>query len=132
MTYQTKVVGIIATDDFNILAETSFRDDYIEDDNLGDLLDALADNRVLNYTPDFEIDDYQEATYKLADVLPEGHYFIAIETPVTYKPNKTFPTKCYSWGYTQTTWVFIDSLANIDKYRQIVGKMADDTLEDKN
>lgn len=44
----------------------------------------------------------------------------------------TEPTafEIFSWGYTQTTWVFVDSLAGIDKYRQMVGKMADETIEE--
>lgn len=128
--YETKLVGIIATNDLNVLHKTVFHDDYIDDDNLEDLLDALHDNRVINYTADFEIDDYEEAVEELSIALPEDHYFIAIETPVTYKPEKC-STSCWSWGYTQTTWVFVDSLAEIDKYRQMVGKMADDTLTEE-
>ena len=125
--YETKLVGIIATNDLNILTETAFRDEYIDDDNLGDLLDALHDNRVINYTADFEIDDYQEAVEYLDCRAPKNHYFIAIETPVTYQPRE-YLAPCWSWGYTRTIWVFVDSLADIDKYRQMVGEMADDTL----
>lgn len=77
-----------------------------------------------------EIEDYQEATEYLDCRVPKDHYFIAIETPVTYRPEKCSPP-CYSWGYTQTTWVFVDSLAEIDKYRKMVGKAADATLEEK-
>ena len=128
--YQTKLVGIIATNDLSILYENAFYDDYIDDDNLESLLDALKSNYVINYTADFEIEDYQEATEYLDCRVPKDHYFIAIETPVTYRPEKCSPP-CYSWGYTQTTWVFVDSLAEIDKYRKMVGKAADATLEEK-
>lgn len=127
--YETKLVGIIATNDLNVLHQTAFHDDYIDNDNLEALLDALHNNQVINYTADFEIDDYQEAVEYLDCRAPKDHYFIAIETPVTYRPEK-YSTLCCSWGYTQTTWVFVDSLTGIDKYRQMVGKMADETIEE--
>lgn len=127
-TYETKLVGIIATNDLAILHETAFSDEFIDDDNLESLLDALHDNQVINYTADFEIEDYEEAVEYLDCRTPEDHYFIAIETPVTYKPEKC-SNPYYSWGYTKTTWVFVNSLAEIDKYRQMVGEGADETLE---
>lgn len=128
--YQTKLTGIIATNDLNILHETAFHDDYIDDDNLEDLLDALEDDRVINYKIDFDADDQQEAVEYLDCRTPRDHYFIAIETPVTYRPEKC-SAAWNSWGYTRTIWVFVDSLADIDKYRQMVGKMADETLTEE-
>lgn len=128
--YQTKLAGIIATNDLSILHETAFYDDYIDDDNLEDLLDALENDRVINYKADFEAEDQLEAVEYLDCRAPKDHYFIAIETPVTYRPEKC-STPCCSWGYTRTTWVFVDSLAEIDKYRQMVGRMADETLTEE-
>lgn len=128
--YQTKLAGIIATNDLNILYETAFYDDYIDDDNLEDLLDALEDDRVINYKIDFDADDQQEAVEYLDCRAPKDHYFIAIKTPVTYRPEKC-SSAWNSWGYTRTIWVFVDSLADIDKYRQMVGKMADETLTEE-
>lgn len=128
--YQTKLTGIIATNDLNILHETAFYNDYIDDDNLEDLLDALEDDRVINYKIDFDADDQQEAVEYLDCRTPRDHYFIAIETPVTYRPEKC-SAAWNSWGYTRTIWVFVDSLADIDKYRQMVGKMADETLTEE-
>lgn len=125
--YQTKITGIIATDDLPIYLETAFTEDYLNDDNLESFLDALENKAVVNYNADFEAEDYIEVVEKLIANLPNDHYFIAIETPVYhFFSNGKIP--CYSWGYTQTTWVFVDSLKDIDKYRQIVGKMADETL----
>lgn len=129
--YQTKLTGIIATNDLNILHETAFYNDYIDDDNLEDLLDALEDDRVINYKIDFDADDQQEAVEYLDCRAPKDHYFIAIETPVTHFYSKKSTTPCWSWGYTRTTWIFVDSLAEIDKYRQMVGIMADDTLTEE-
>lgn len=128
--YQTKLTGIIATNDLNILYETAFHDDYIDDDNLEDLLDALEDDRVINYKIDFDADDQQEAVEYLDCRAPKDHYFIAIETPVTYRPEKC-SAAWNSWGYTRTIWVFVASLAEIDKYRQMVGRMADETLTEE-
>lgn len=115
--YQTKLTGIIATNDLNILHETAFYNDYIDDDNLEDLLDALEDDRVINYKIDFDADDQQEAVEYLDCRAPKDHYFIAIETPVTHFYSEKSTTPCWSWGYTRTTWIFVDSLAEIDKYR---------------
>lgn len=129
--YQTKLTGIIATNDLNILYETAFHNDYIDDDNLEDLLDALEDDRVINYKIDFDADDQQEAVEYLDCRAPKDHYFIAIETPVTHFYSEKSTTPCWSWGYTRTTWIFVDSLAEIDKYRQMVGRMADDTLTEE-
>ena len=129
--YQTKLTGIIATNDLNILHETAFYNDYIDDDNLEDLLDALEDDRVINYKIDFDADDQQEAVEYLDCRAPKDHYFIAIETPVTHFYSEKSTTPCWSWGYTRTTWIFVDSLAEIDKYRQMVGKMADETLTEE-
>lgn len=129
MNYETKIVGIIATNDLSVLAETAFCDDYIDDDNLESLLDALDNNTVINYKADFEAEDQQEAVEYLDCRTPKDHYFIAIETPVHYLANGKVPR--YSWGYTQTTWVFVKSLEDINKYRQMVGKMADETLTDE-
>lgn len=129
--YQTKLTGIIATNDLNILHETAFYNDYIDDDNLEDLLDALEDDRVINYKIDFDADDQQEAVEYLDCRAPKDHYFIAIETPVTHFYSEKSTTPCWSWGYTRTTWIFVDSLAEIDKYRQMVGRMADDTLTEE-
>lgn len=129
--YQTKLTGIIATNDLNILHETAFYNDYIDDDNLEDLLDALEDDRVINYKINFDTDDQQEAVEYLDCRAPEDHYFIAIETPVTHFYGEKSTTPCWSWGYTRTTWIFVDSLAEIDKYRQMVGRMADDTLTEE-
>jgi hypothetical protein len=129
--YETKLVGIIATNDLSILHETAFHDDYIYDDNLESLLDALDNDSVINYKADFEAEDQLEAVEYLDCRTPRDHYFIAIETPVTHFYTEKSKTPCYSWGYTQTTWVFVDSLAEIDKYRQMVGKAADATLEEK-
>lgn len=129
--YQTKLTGIIATNDLNILHETAFYNDYIDDDNLEDLLDALEDDRVINYKIDFDADDQQEAVEYLDCRAPKDHYFIAIETPVTHFYSEKSTTPCWSWGYTQTTWIFVDSLAEIDKYRQMVGRMADDILTEE-
>lgn len=128
--YETKLVGIIATNDLSILHETAFYDDYIDDDNLEDLLDALEDDRVINYKIDFDADDQQEAVEYLDCRTPRDHYFIAIETPVTYRPEKCSAAWA-SWGYTRTIWVFVASLAEIDKYRQMVGRMADETLTEE-
>lgn len=128
--YETKLVGIIATNDLSILHETAFCDDYIDDDNLEFLLDALHENQVINYTVDFKVEDPLEAVEYLDCRAPKDHYFIAIQTPVTHFYNEKSKTPCWSWGYTQTTWVFVDSLAEIDKYRQMVGRMADETLEE--
>lgn len=129
--YQTKLTGIIATNDLNILHETAFYNDYIDDDNLEDLLDALEDDRVINYKIDFDADDQQEAVEYLDCRAPKDHYFIAIETPVTHFYSEKSTTPCWSWGYTRTTWIFVDSLAEIDKYRQMVGRMADDILTEE-
>lgn len=129
--YETKLVGIIATNDLSILHETAFYDDYIDDDNLESLLDALDNDSVINYKADFEAEDQLEAVEYLDCRTPRDHYFIAIETPVTHFYTEKSKTPCYYWGYTQTTWVFVDSLADIDKYRQMVGKAADETLEEK-
>ena len=129
--YETKLTGIIATNDLNILHETAFYNDYIDDDNLEDLLDALEDDRVINYKIDFDADDQQEAVEYLDCRAPKDHYFIAIETPVTHFYSEKSTTPCWSWGYTRTTWIFVDSLAEIDKYRQMVGKMADETLTEE-
>lgn len=126
MNYQTKIVGIIATNDLPVYLETAFNDDYIDDDNLESLLDALENDTVVNLKVNYECEDYIEAVEKLIADLPADHYFIAIETPVHYLANGKVSR--YSWGYTQTTWVYVDSLAEIDKYRQMVGKMADETL----
>lgn len=126
--YQTKITGIIATDDLPTYLETAFTDDCLNDDNLESLLDAMDNKAVVNYKTDFEAEDYIEVVEKLIADLPNDHYFIAIETPVHYfSSNGKIP--CYSWGYTQTTWVFVDSLKDIGKYRQMVGKMADETFE---
>lgn len=129
--YQTKLTGIIATNDLNILYETAFYNDYIDDDNLEDLLDALEDDRVINYKIDFDADDQQEAVEYLDCRAPKDHYFIAIETPVTHFYSEKSTTPCWSWGYTRTIWVFVASLAEIDKYRQMVGRMADETLTEE-
>lgn len=130
-TYETKLVGIIATNDLSILHETAFHDDYIDDDNLESLLDALDNDSVINYKADFDADDQQEAVEYLDCRAPKDHYFIAIETPVTHFYSEKSTTPCWSWGYTRTTWIFVDSLAEIDKYRQMVGKMADETLTEE-
>lgn len=129
MNYQTKLVGIIATNDLPVYLETAFNGDYIDDDNLESLLDALDNDAVVNYKADLEAEDWIEAFETLIKILPADHYFIAIETPVNYLANGKVP--CYSWGYTQTTWVFVKSLEDINKYRQMVGKMADETLTDE-
>lgn len=129
--YQTKLAGIIATNDLNILYETAFYDDYIDDDNLESLLDALDNDSVINYKADFEAEDQLEAVEYLDCRAPKDHYFIAIETPVTHFYNEKSTTPCWSWGYTRTIWVFVDSLADIDKYRKMVGRMADETLTEE-
>lgn len=126
--YETKLVGIIATNDLSVLHETAFYDDYIDDDNLESLLDALENDSVVNYKADFEAEDPLEAVEYLDCRAPKDHYFIAIQTPVTYFYSKKSKMPCWSWNYTRTTWVFVDSLAEIDKYRQMVGEMADETL----
>lgn len=127
MNYQTKIVGIIATNDLPVLLETAFCDDFMDDDNLESLLDNLRDKNVINYTPDFEVECCQKSVEELIAALPADYYFIAIETPIYHFFNgKGCP--CYSWGYTQTTWVLVKSLDDIDKYRQMVGKIADETL----
>lgn len=46
--YETKLVGIITTNDLNVLHQTAFHDDYIDNDNLEALLDALHNNQVIN------------------------------------------------------------------------------------
>lgn len=128
--YQTKLVGIIATNDLSILHETAFYDDYTNDDNLESLLDALDNDSVINYRSNFKAEDQLEAIEYLDCRAPKDHYFIAIETPVIYRPEKC-STAWASWGYTRTIWVFVDSLAEIDKYRQMVGRMADETLTEE-
>jgi hypothetical protein len=128
--YETKLVVIIATNDLSILHETAFYDDYIDDDNLESLLDALDNDSVINYKADFEAEDQLEAVEYLDCRTPRDHYFIAIETPVTYRPEKC-SAAWNSWGYTRTIWVFVASLAEIDKYRQMVGRMADETLTEE-
>ena len=132
MSYETKIVGIIATNDLSVLVETAFCDGYIDDDNLESLLDALDADNVINYKADFEAEDQQEAVEYLDCRTPRNHYFIAIETPVTTFYNEKSKIPCSSWGYTQTTWVFVNSLDGIDEYRQMVGKMADETRKQSN
>ena len=47
--YETKLVGIIATNDLSILHETAFYDDYIDDDNeyeaVADAFDEFLDTQ---------------------------------------------------------------------------------------
>lgn len=107
---------------------------YIGSYNGKDVVMALKDeedDRVINYKIDFDADDQQEAVEYLDCRAPKDHYFIAIETPVTHFYSEKSTTPCWSWGYTRTTWIFVDSLAEIDKYRQMVGKMADETLTEE-
>lgn len=126
--YETKIVGIIATNDLPIYAEHSFSCGFIDDDNLESLLDALASHDVINYKADFEVEDDQESVEELSVALPPDHYFIAIETPIRHLWNGKLP--CFSWGYTQMMWVFVKDLQDIDRYRQEVGRLADETLQE--
>ena len=128
MTYETKIVGIIATNDLDILAKTSFENEYLCNDTLEDLLYALETHNVIDYESDFVNEMDAETVRRLSKQTLKNHYFIAIETPITTLSHYTKQPRS-SWGYTRIIWVYTNTLNVLDEYRQQVGRLADTTLE---